>query len=297
MRQAPPSDKRPKRSKRSFGWLIALLALVCVLGAELAVCRVAEPALYARLTAPVRAAAHTVLDTARAALDQAAEAFRAFSHRLREAAASNQQATEPALPTDQPAEDPRVTAFVRQGDREVLTGGTVPLVYFNQGEDPWKDSPYGPDPIGGYGCGPTAMAMVVSTLTDRAADPARMANWAAGEGYCAPGSGSYHSLVQGAAEAYGLSLLPRQDWQGDQLLQALSTGCLFVALMGPGHFTNSGHFIVLRGVTMDGRVLVADPNSRQRSLVAWDPQLLVDELSASTDSGGPLWAFPVPVGA
>ena len=159
-----------------------------------------------------------------------------------------------------------MTAFVRQGDREVLTGGTMPLVYFNQGEDPWKDSPYGPDPIGGYGCGPTAMAMVVSTLTDRAADPARMANWAAGEGYCAPGSGSYHSLVQGAAEAYGLSLLPRQDWQGDQLLQALSTGCLFVALMGPGHFTNSGHFIVLRGVTMDGRVLVADPNSRQRSL-------------------------------
>ena len=45
--------------------------------------------------------------------------------------------------------------------------------------------------------------------------------------------------------------------------------------------------------TMDGRVLVADPNSRQRSLTAWDPQVILDERSGSTGSGGPMWRFAV----
>ena len=64
-----------------------------------------------------------------------------------------------------------------------------------------------------------------------------------------------------------------------------------MALMGKGHFTNGGHFIVLRGVTLDGRILVADPNSRERSLASWDPQLILDELSASRSNGAPLWRF------
>ena len=64
--------------------------------------------------------------------------------------------------------------------------------------------------------------------------------------------------------------------------------------MTRGHFTNGGHFIVLRGVTMDGQVLVADPNGRDRSLVAWDPQLLLDELSPSTHNGSPLWSISIP---
>ena len=35
--------------------------------------------------------------------------------------------------------------------------------------------------------------------------------------------------------------------------------------MSAGHFTSGGHFILLRGVTLDGNILVADPNSRARS--------------------------------
>ena len=61
--------------------------------------------------------------------------------------------------------------------------------------------------------------------------------------------------------------------------------------MGPGHFTQGGHFILLRGVTLSGMILVADPNSEERSLMEWDPQLILDELSASTASGAPLWVL------
>ena len=64
--------------------------------------------------------------------------------------------------------------------------------------------------------------------------------------------------------------------------------------MGPGHFTRSGHFILLRGITLGGDILVADPNSLQRSLTVWDAQLILDELSRSNSSGGPLWALSLP---
>ena len=62
-----------------------------------------------------------------------------------------------------------------------------------------------------------------------------------------------------------------------------------VALMGPGHFTSGGHFILLHGLTLGGEVLVADPYSREKSLMTWDPQLIIDELSATHSDGGPLW--------
>ena len=58
--------------------------------------------------------------------------------------------------------------------------------------------------------------------------------------------------------------------------------------MTKGHFTNGGHFIVLRGVK-DGKIMVADPASRSRSEQLWDLSLIVNEAGNSRDSGGPFW--------
>ena len=69
---------------------------------------------------------------------------------------------------------------------------------------------------------------------------------------------------------------------------------MLVALMGKGHFTTGGHFILIRGVTLSGDVLVADPNSLERSLQTWDPQLILDELSSARDHGAPLWILSAP---
>jgi hypothetical protein len=44
-------------------------------------------------------------------------------------------------------------------------------------------------------------------------------------------------------------------------VDSLSSGKLVVVIMGKGHFTSSGHFIVLCGVTSEGKILVADPAS------------------------------------
>ena len=80
----------------------------------------------------------------------------------------------------------------------------------------------------------------------------------------------------------------------DQIRRELYSGHILAALVGPGHFTTGGHFILIRGVTLSGDVLVADPNSLERSLEVWDPQIILDELSSARDSGAPLWVLSKP---
>ena len=66
---------------------------------------------------------------------------------------------------------------------------------------------------------------------------------------------------------------------------------LIVTLMSKGHFTKSGHFIVLRGVTAEGKILVADPASIRRSEQEWDLSIILAEARKGASAGGPLWAI------
>ena len=190
--------------------------------------------------------------------------------------------------------DPSVTELRAVGDQQLLTGGPIKVVYYQQNDERWGDLKYGSDKLATHGCGPTAMAMVISSMTDTTILPLEMAQWAVDNGHWARRSGSYHSIVIAAATAFGLHAegYPLRD--ADTLRQELMAGNLFVALMGPGHFTQGGHFIILRGVTLSGDILVADPASSERSLVAWDVQLILDELSKSTADGSPLWLISLP---
>lgn len=84
-----------------------------------------------------------------------------------------------------------------------FTDGATEVVYFNQLDERWANQPYGTDNIGGYGCGPTSMSIVVSSLTDDTVDPVEMAEWAYENGGWCSKSGSYHSLIPNAAKAWG----------------------------------------------------------------------------------------------
>lgn len=145
--------------------------------------------------------------------------------------------------------------------------------------------------IGGYGCGPTSMAIVVSSLTDQTVDPPTMAEWAYQHGYWCSGNGSYHSLIPGAAEGFGLQWESISTDDPQAVADALASGKLIVALMSKGHFTSSGHFMVLRGVTSEGKILVADPASKKRSEQEWDISIILDEARKGAAAGGPLWAI------
>lgn len=295
--------------------LVILLAVICIGGVELAACRYFAPDTYDRIVAPVRYAAAVTVDAGKAALDaagrfcvgaanKAMEGLEWAGHQVSAlgdwAAGAWVDFTEgpllsiPAVtpePDDIPVTDPPVTQVLESGGRQLLTGGLWDVVYYCQSDEEWAGQLYGTDPIGPYGCGPTAMAITVATMTDTDTDPAKMAAWAADHGYWARRSGSYHSIVRGTAQSFGLEVQSITERTPENLRDILSSGGMAVALMGRGHFTDGGHFIVLRGTTLTGDILVADPNSLERSLQAWDPQLILDELSSARDNGAPLWAI------
>ena len=169
-----------------------------------------------------------------------------------------------------------------------FTDGATEVVYFNQLDERWANKPYGTDNIGGYACGPTSMSIVVSSLTSETVDPVEMSKWAYENGYWCSKSGSYHSLIPGAAKHWGLTVEGCTASEPQRIIDALSSGKLVVAIMLKGHFTSSGHFIVLRGV-QDGKILVADPASYTRSQKLWDLSIILNEASTRAGAGGPFW--------
>lgn len=100
----------------------------------------------------------------------------------------------------------------------------------------------------------------------------------------------YHSLIPDGGAHYGLTVTGIGN-NSTKLVEALQDGKLVIALMSKGHFTNGGHFIVLRGITEDGKILVADPASVKRSNQEWELGIVVNEARRGAAAGGPFWVF------
>lgn len=282
------------RSRVKTVILISLLALLCIGSVELAVCRMMDPVLFARITAPVKLGMEWVMDNARAASIDLTDRLFPEEEDFVEIP-DNQFNTDPAIWTDFSYAEGTNISLEERNELEILIGGTQEVIYYNQVDPEWYDQPYGSDTIGRYGCGPTVMAMAVSSLTDTIINPADMAAWAKEQGHWAKRCGSYLSIVEGTAAGFGLKSVSKPAFSAKNLRQELASGKMAVALVTKGHFTNGGHFILLWGVTLDGGILVADPSSRERSLAVWDAQLILDELSSSRNNGAPLWFLYPPL--
>lgn len=167
----------------------------------------------------------------------------------------------------------------------------TPVVYYNQTDARWGNKMYGKSgTIGEAGCGPTALAIAVASLTDQKVTPYDVAQWSVENGYRCEGNGSYHSLIPDGGAHYGLTVTGIGN-NSKKLVEALQEGKLVIAIMTKGHFTSSGHFIVLRGVTEDGNILVADPASVKRSNQEWALGIITNEASRRAGSGGPFWVM------
>lgn len=167
----------------------------------------------------------------------------------------------------------------------------TPVVYYNQTDTRWGNEMYGRSgTIGAAGCGPTALAIAVASLTNDQVTPYDVAQWSVENGYRCEGNGSYHSLIPNGGAHYGLTVTGIGA-DSKKLVEALQEGKLVIAIMSKGHFTSSGHFIVLRGVTEDGNILVADPASVKRSNKEWALGIITNEASRRAGSGGPFWVM------
>lgn len=170
-----------------------------------------------------------------------------------------------------------------------FTDTDTPVVYYNQADSRWGNQKYVSKTIASTGCGPTSLAIVVSTLTGTAYDPPAICEWARTGNYYVHGKGSLHSLIPDGARHFGLQVSGCSYTEGQRIVDALSSGSLVIAIMSKGHFTTGGHFIVLRGVTADGKILVADPGSTARSQQKWDLSIILNEANKGASAGGPFW--------
>ncbi len=147
----------------------------------------------------------------------------------------------------------------------------------------WGYAVYGESYIGLSGCAPTCLAMVVKALTNQNdVTPATVAEYAQREGYYVTGTGTAWSLMTEGATHFGVS-----GWEislsEETVFGYLRAGNPIICSMRPGDFTTQGHFIVLVGVE-DGKIIVNDPNSQERSNLLWDYDTLAGQIKN-------LWAF------
>ena len=140
--------------------------------------------------------------------------------------------------------------------------------------------------ISSHGCGPTSLAIVVSTLTGNPVPPQTTTEQVCQAGGCSDGGSSigYLALI---ARSYGLETeyVDKSQAGLEKMANALASGnALVIALMGKGVFTNGGHYIVLTGTRSDGYISVADPNSRELTNTQWfSRDLIVNQASANAN--------------
>ena len=158
----------------------------------------------------------------------------------------------------------------------------VPLYY----QTDYPDIPYGKGTISTSGCGITCLAMVVSYLQDRECLPPELAE-------------TFGQLqmnnVKRINHAIEVMDLPLESMakRWEQMAAALYNGQIVILLVNEKSiFTNAQHFLVLTGMTKNGKVLVNDPYKPNYN----DPELVdgfingfsQEDMDAGFDGG---WIF------
>ena len=155
----------------------------------------------------------------------------------------------------------------------LLDGGEKPFVFFQQDDPKYENIPYGTDKIGSHGCGPVNMAMIISTYTGEVVYPEEAAKWSYNHGYWTEGKGSSHALMTEMAKAYGVPVktISKSTWAETwtEAINALKEGKCLVTRVGKGDFSAGPHFITIRGITEDGKLLVANSISYEDSVKEW----------------------------
>ena len=144
--------------------------------------------------------------------------------------------------------------------------GQIPLLI--QWDERWGYAPYGTSVVAVSGCGPTCMAMVAAGLNhDPTITPAKVAAYGTENSYVDEENNTYWAFMQEAGADFGLScysgFLTEQ-----QLAAELSAGHPVICSMGPGYFTQNGHFIVMTGYE-NGQIRINDPFSEENSARTW----------------------------
>lgn len=156
------------------------------------------------------------------------------------------------------------------GESENVNGE---FVFYNQNDAEWKDVALGSASltIGSGGCGPTSMAMIITALTGRKVTPVETAKFATDNGLIDGNNGSFFSLTEKLATEYGLKATKLSN-DAAAISEALKRGSM-IHLSGSGSnpWTQGGHFLAIRGITAEGKWLIADSYNLDNNKIEWDP--------------------------
>lgn len=151
-------------------------------------------------------------------------------------------------------------------------GSPIPVVYLPQnGPHLYSLIPFGGRNIAQGGCSAACLSMVISYLNggterDKWISPGQIVRkikqrFGDGNHFYCEGVGQYWTIFPAVAELYGLRC---EDVPLEGIPSLLRSGVPVIVSCSKGIFTNGGHFIVLTGITRDGRLYVNDPTYSHR---------------------------------
>ena len=158
-----------------------------------------------------------------------------------------------------------------------LKDGEIPQLL--QWDERWGYAPYGTSIVAVSGCGPTCLSMVVSGLTgDKTLTPAKMAEYGTEHHYINEDNDTYWIFMSEAGDEWGIKSREKM-LDEENLKKELLKGNPVICSVGPGDFTQIGHFIVLAGYE-DGKVIVYDPFSQKNSDKRWVYDKFKDQIKS-----------------
>ena len=154
--------------------------------------------------------------------------------------------------------------------------------YYAQHDPRWANKSYGSGTMASSACGPSAMAMVLTSY-GISIDPPMAADYSVSHGHRVEGQGTAYTFYADIGRANGLTVDEFTDFSKAE--NYLKSNIPVIASMGPGNFTSASHLIVLSGIN-NGNILVSDssynsrlpiPDGKDRSQKEWSPSIIKSE--------------------
>jgi len=158
----------------------------------------------------------------------------------------------------------------------------IPTLY--QWDERWGYTDYNSTVLARSGCGPTALSMVlICLMDDKTITPDKVAKFAEEKGYTDNEHGTAWGLMKEAPSHWEVQIKEGAPSDENWVKSMLDMGNPIIASVGPGNFTDSGHFIVLTSY-QEGYVTVHDPFREENTKKPWKYADIYQQIKA-------MWAY------
>ena len=140
------------------------------------------------------------------------------------------------------------------------------LTYYSQADKRWALKKYGNNTMINSGCGPTAAAIVVSSIKGEVL-PSTMADLFVKYGYRSKDAGTYWAAMKWTADVFDIELKETSNF--NTMIDKLENNNYVIAICRNGLFTYGGHFITIVGIDGD-------------TLKIYDPYLYAGKFNTAT---------------